>query len=317
MLTIYNRLKMSVNHSAGFRACFYSVFLFLGIPEAIQAQEIIPLYQGPVPNSRPSSIEETGKDNGVYRGVTQPTLELFLPEEGKANGTAVIIVPGGGYSVVVYNGEGVTTAKALAEKGITAFVLKYRLPIDEIMEDKRIGPLQDAQQAIKLVRENAEKWAIDPAKIGIMGFSAGGHLASTAATHYDKSYIENPSNTSLRPDFQILVYPVISFSEELAHKGSRTNLIGENPSKEDLELFSNELQIKPDAPIAYLTHAADDKVVDVDNSISYFEKLRHQKTPAEMHIYPVGDHGFIFRHPGWMDPLFDWMKRYKLLEIND
>jgi acetyl esterase/lipase len=177
------------------------------------------------------------------------------------------------------------------------------------MTDKKIGPLQDAQQAIKYVRDNADKWGIDVYKIGIMGFSAGGHLASSAATHFKKSYIENSSNTSLRPDFQILVYPVINLGDSLMHKGSRDNLLGKNASKEDILLFSNDLQITPDSPPAYLTHAADDKVVDVDNSISYFEKLRRQKVDVEMHIYPKGDHGFIFKHKGWMEPLFDWLKR--------
>ncbi|RYC68037.1 alpha/beta hydrolase [Spirosoma sordidisoli] len=271
------------------------------------AQEIIPLYTGAVPNSKASDVQESA-ERGMFRGVTKPTLEYFKPAADKASGTAVIIIPGGGYSVVVYNGEGVGTAKAMAEKGIAAFVLKYRLPSDAIMPDKKIGPLQDAQQAIKLVRENAAKWGIDPAKVGIMGFSAGGHLASTAATHFEKAYVDNTSNTSLRPDFQILVYPVISMRDSLTHGGSRDALLGKNASRQDVELFSNELQVRANTPPTYLTHAADDKLVDVDNSIMYFETLRRQKVPVEMHVYPKGDHGFVFRHPGWMDPLFAWMK---------
>lgn len=270
------------------------------------AQQIIPLYDGVVPNARATSKKEIN-ENGMYRDVVSPTLEYIKPE--KPNGTAVIVIAGGGYGVIVYNGEGLSTAKALAEKGISAFVLKYRLPSDEIMVDKKIGALQDAQQAIKIVRENANKFGIDKNKIGIMGFSAGGHLASTAATHFEKSYIENPNNISLRPDFQILVYPVITMKEGLTHGGSRDNLIGKNPTAADIETFSNELQIKTNTPPAYLTHAADDKLVDVDNSISYFENLRKSKVEVEMHIYPKGDHGFIFRHKGWMEPLFDWLTR--------
>jgi len=281
-------------------------FNFLLFSVFVHSQEIIPLYATKIPNSKPSPLKESG--TGIYKDVTIPTLEYFKPNNKKASGTAVIIIPGGGYSVVVYDGEGVTTAKALAEKGISAFVLKYRLPNDVIMLDKKIGPLQDAQQAIKLVRDNAEKWGLDKNKIGIMGFSAGGHLASTEATHFEKSYIENKENTSLRPDFQILVYPVISMTNELTHQGSRDNLLGQNPTKEDIDLFSNELQVKSNTPPAYLTHTADDKTVDVDNSIVYFEKLRHQKIPVEMHIYPKGDHGFIFKHPGWMEPLFSWLE---------
>lgn len=273
----------------------------------INAQEIINLYPDKIPNSKPSEIKESG--DGMYRNVTNPTLEYFKPNPEKATGTAIIIVPGGGYSVVVYEGEGVTNAKALAEQGVAVFVLKYRLPDDQIMPDKKIGPLQDAQQAIKLVRENAEKWGLDKSKIGIMGFSAGGHLASTAATHFEKSYIENSSNTSLRPDFQILVYPVISMKDSLTHMGSREALLGKNPGVEDVQFFSNEMQVNGNTPPAYLTHTADDTVVDVDNSIAYFQSLRHKNVDAEMHIYPKGNHGFIFKHQGWMNPLFAWLKR--------
>lgn len=286
---------------------FYPIVLFLLSFSAINAQEIINLYSSEIPNSKPSEIKESGE--GMYRDVTNPTLEYFKPNPEKANGTAIILVPGGGYSVVVYQGEGVGNAKSLAEQGIAAFVLKYRLPNDDIMEDRKIGPLQDAQQAIKLVRENAEKWGINDSKIGVMGFSAGGHLASSAATHFETSYIDNPNNTSLRPDFQILVYPVISMTSDLTHGGSRDALIGNTPSEEDVKLFSNEQQVKKNTPPAYLTHTADDITVDVDNSISYFESLRHHKVDAEMHIYPKGGHGFIFRHQGWMDPLFAWLKR--------
>lgn len=286
---------------------FYPIILFLLSFSAINAQEIINLYSSEIPNSKPSEIKESGE--GMYRDVTNPTLEYFKPNPEKANGTAIILVPGGGYSVVVYQGEGVGNAKSLAEQGIAAFVLKYRLPDDDIMEDRKIGPLQDAQQAIKLVRENAEKWGINDSKIGVMGFSAGGHLASSAATHFETSYIDNPNNTSLRPDFQILVYPVISMTSDLTHGGSRDALIGKTPSEDDVTLFSNEQQVKENTPPAYLTHTADDTTVDVDNSISYFESLRHHKVDAEMHIYPKGGHGFIFRHQGWMDPLFAWLKR--------
>ncbi|MDO1511664.1 alpha/beta hydrolase [Maribacter confluentis] len=286
---------------------FYHIVLFLLSFSAINAQEIINLYSSEIPNSKPSEIKESGE--GMYRDVTNPTLEYFKPNPEKANGTAIILVPGGGYSVVIYQGEGVGNAKSLAEQGIAAFVLKYRLPNDDIMEDRKIGPLQDAQQAIKLVRENAEKWGIDASRIGIMGFSAGGHLASSAATHFETSYIDNPNNTSLRPDFQILVYPVISMTSDLTHGGSRDALIGKTPSEDDVTLFSNEQQVKENTPPAYLTHTADDTMVDVDNSISYFESLRHHKVDAEMHIYPKGGHGFIFRHQGWMDPLFAWLKR--------
>jgi acetyl esterase/lipase len=286
------------------------LLLILLLPPVIHAQEVVNLFEGTVPNSKATQVVENSSlpSNGMYSRVTKPTLEIFLPEKEKASGAAVIICPGGGYSVIVYQGEGVNTAKEFAKNGVAAFVLKYRLPDDSTMVNKTIGPLQDVQQAIKLVRENAYKWGIDSSKVGIMGFSAGGHLAATGATHFSTSYIENSKATNLRPDFQILVYPVISMQDQLTHKDSRRKLLGSQASKETIDLFSNELQVTKNTPPAYLTHAADDVTVDVDNSIAYFEKLRHKQVDVEMHIYPRGGHGFIFRQKGWMIPLFQWMK---------
>lgn len=286
------------------------LILLFALSTIVDAQEIIRIYPGPIPGSKESGRKESFT-SGMYRNVTDPTLEIYLPEKEKATGMAVVICPGGGYSVVVYQGEGVSNAKELAKNGIAAFVLKYRLPDDSIMVDKKIGPLQDVQQAIKVVRENAAKWGINPEKVGIMGFSAGGHLASTGATHYKKAYIENSNNTNLRPDFQILVYPVISMQENLTHRDSRTQLLGSSPSKENVDAFSNEMQVDKDTPPAYLTHAADDKTVDVDNTIFYFESLRKNNVPVEMHIYPKGGHGFIFRQKDWMDPLLQWLNTMK------
>ncbi|HVO74922.1 MAG TPA: alpha/beta hydrolase [Ignavibacteriaceae bacterium] len=274
-----------------------------------RAQEIINLYQGDIPNSKVSDIKED-KHSGMFSGVTKPTLEIYLPEKEKSTHAAVVICPGGSYAVVVYEAEGLRTAKEFAKNGIAAFVLKYRLPNDSTMIDKKIGPLQDAQQAIKIVRDNAAKWGIDINKIGIMGFSAGGHLASTEATHFNKPLIVNNNKTNLRPDFQILIYPVISMQDSLTHSDSRKNLLGPNPSKEIIDEFSNELRVDENTPPAYITHAGDDKVVDVDNSIVYYEKLRNHNVPAELHIYPKGNHGFVLFQPAqeWMLPLFKWMK---------
>jgi acetyl esterase/lipase len=288
-------------------ACF---FLLFSLVFSVGAQEIIDLYPGTIPNAAVTAAGMTNEESrGLVRRIVKPSLEVYLPAKENASGAAVIICPGGSYKVIVFQGEGVSTAKEFAKKGVAAFVLKYRLPDDSIVADKKIGPLQDVQQAIKMVRESASKWGIDPNKVGIVGFSAGGHLASTGATHFAKSYIENNKNTNLRPDFQILVYPVISMQDNLAHAESKTNLLGKNPSKETVDLFSGELQVTDKAPPAYLTHAADDNVVDVDNSIAYFEALRHKKVDVEMHIYPKGGHGFIFRQKDWTDPLFLWMKK--------
>jgi acetyl esterase/lipase len=287
------------------KLCFTICLLF---SFTVNAQEIVELYPGTVPNSKKTEKKETF-NNGMFRGVTKPTLEVYLPEKEKATGAAVIIIPGGGYSVVVYQGEGVSNAKQFAKNGIAAFVLKYRLPDDSIMVDKTIGPLQDAQQAIKFVRENASKWGVDVNKVGVVGFSAGGHLASTVATHFQKPVIENAKNTNLRPDFQVVVYPVISMQDSLTHRDSRRSLLGRNPSTELVNQYSSELQVTNNTPPAYITHAADDKTVDVDNSIAYFENLRHHNVDVEMHIYPKGGHGFIFRQPDWIDPLLLWMKK--------
>ena len=277
----------------------------------MNAQDIIKLYEGKIPNSKETDIKETTGNTrqGMINLVLTPELEMYLPEKDKATGTGVIICPGGSYKVLTYQAEGVRTAQEFMKNGIAAFVLKYRLPDDAIMTDKKIGPLQDAQQAVKVVRENASKWDIDVNKIGIMGFSAGGHLASTEATHYEKAVIENRNNTNLRPDFLILVYPVISMQDNLTHPESRTNLLGKDPSQEIKDLYSNELQVTENTPPAYITHAADDKLVDVDNSIDFFEALRHHGVPVELHVYPRGGHGFVFGHKGWMDPLFDWINK--------
>jgi len=291
------------------KICFALLFV---LSLNIKAQQIIDLYPGAIPNSKESNVKET-EHSGMFSGVTKPTLQIFLPEKEKSTGAAVVICPGGGYAVVVYQAEGVKTAKEFAKNGVAAFVLKYRLPNDSTMIDKKIGPLQDAQQAIKVVRENAAKWGIDINKVGIMGFSAGGHLASTEATHYRKALIENKDNTNLRPDFQILVYPVISMEDNLTHLGSRTELLGKDPSKEIKDEFSNELHVDANTPPAYITQAADDKVVDVDNSIVYWEALRHHNVSAELHIYPKGNHGFVLRLPTeeWMSTIFKWMKNSK------
>ncbi|MFZ0453197.1 MAG: alpha/beta hydrolase [Ignavibacteriaceae bacterium] len=292
------------------------IFLLLFILSLnITAQEVINLYPGAVPNSKPSDVKETDH-TGMFSGVTKPTLEIYLPEKDKNTGAAVVICPGGGYAVVVYQAEGIRTAKEFAKNGVTAFVLKYRLPSDSTMIDKTIGPLEDAQQAIKVVRKNAVKWRIDTNKVGIMGFSAGGHLASTEATHYRTAVIENKDNINLRPDFQILVYPVISMQDSLTHPGSRANLLGSNPSKKIIDEFSNELHVDENTPPAYITQAGDDKTVDVDNSIVYYEALRHHNVAAELHLYPHGGHGFVLRlkTEDWMACIFKWMKNSKIIK---
>jgi acetyl esterase/lipase len=205
--------------------------------------------------------------------------------------------------------EGTLVAEYLQDYGIAAFIVKYRLPSDATMEDKTIGPLQDAQQAIRLVREHASSWKLDPARVGVLGFSAGGHLAATLGTHLDKSYISNPDGISLRPDFMMLVYPVISMDTKIAHMGSRLALLGPNPTDDKVRLFSNELQVTNKTPPTLLLQATDDHLVDVDNSIVFFEALSHHEVPVDMTIFKKGDHGlFLLPRDRWESMIPEWMQ---------
>ncbi len=294
----------------------YKIILFLLVSTVLNlsAQEIIPLYQDAIPNSKSYQMKEIemeieGQFYG-YQKTSEPTLTVYLPNTEIATGVAVVICPGGGYGFVSYKMEGTKIAEEFLSRGVAAFILKYRLPSDSIMVDKAIGPLQDAQQAIKVVREHANDWNIDAEKIGIMGFSAGGHLASTAGTHFEKSYIPNKEKTSLRPDFMVLVYPVISMTNEITHQGSRVNLLGEKAAEENILLFSNELQVNKKTPPTWITHTGDDTIVPVENSIRFYQALVNNKIPAEMHLYPKGNHGFVLSMPTseWMQILFEWMK---------
>ncbi len=294
-----------------------SALILLAMTWCVSGQEVITLYENGVPNSKPFALEETSTvdDNGITRvtGVTEPTLTAYLPVAGATNtGKAVIICPGGGYSILAISHEGYDVAKQLAENGIAAFVLKYRLPKDEIMEDKRIGPLQDAQRAIQLVRERADEWGIAENQIGIAGFSAGGHLAATLSTHYLEAVITNPHGTSLRPDFSLLVYPVISLQEGMTHGGSRNNLLGAHPTAGEVLLFSNELQVTADTPPAFLVHAEDDTVVPIANSEAYVAALEHQGIAVKLITYPNGGHGFGLNNKTtadkWFDHFLEWLK---------
>ncbi len=294
--------------------CF-SLFLlhFLIMRLHVAAQTIMPLYTDSIPNSRATPDEETTSNNGVLiiSKVSRPTLTAYLPPKEKATGTAVIICPGGGYAILAAGHEGSDVAKEFMKQGVAAFVLKYRIPDDATMVNKEIGPLQDAQEAIKTVRERAKEWNIDTGRIGIMGFSAGGHLASTAGTHYNNAVIANPNHTSLRPDFLILIYPVISFDDSIGHRGSRDNLLGKNPSEEKKKYYSNELQVTNHTPPSFLVHASDDDGVKPENSIRFYEACLQHLVPVEMHLYQHGGHGFGMHLPKskdlWMERCLNWM----------
>jgi acetyl esterase/lipase len=272
-------------------------------------QQVMPLYQGDIPNSIQTPDKEQENSIHFLTKVSKPALTVYMPPAGSANGTAIIICPGGGYTSLNIKMEGSSVAERLNAIGITAIVLKYRLPDDSTMIDKSIGPLQDAQRAILVVKTHAKEWNIDTTRIGIMGFSAGGHLASTAGTHFKKSFIDNPSNISLRPNFMVLVYPVISFTDSLAHKDSRTALIGKNASAKQINLFSNEGQVSSNTPPTFLIHAGDDRLVSVKNSIAFYLALQKNGVPAGIHIFPKGAHGFFMRPASntWFQYCTQWM----------
>jgi len=268
-----------------------------------------PLYgDAAIPNSKPGPDEEFGADKGWIQKVSRPTIHVYLPAKVKATGASVVILPGGGYAGLTYDFEGIQQANYFVDHGIAAFVVKYRIPSDQTMIDKSIGPLQDAQQAVHFARLHAGEWNLDPTRIGAIGFSAGGHLASTLATHFNKAYISNPDNVSLRPDFLIVVYPVISMDSKISHSDSRKALLGDNPSEEKVRLFSNELQVNKDTPPTLILHAADDQLVDVDNSIVFFEALRHAGVPVEAHLFEKGQHGlFLMPRDRWQGAIMDWL----------
>ena len=291
--------------------------IMLGLAHSANAQTLtVKLWPDSIPGAIncPDYIE---KVNGVLvEQISNPEILVYLPPQEKANDTAVLICPGGGYwGVAVYHQETVDITKWLNEQGIAAIVLKYRLPSDKIMKNKSIGPLQDAQQAMRIIRKNAKQWHINPQKVGVMGMSAGGHLAATLSTHYDAK-VYKAENISARPDFTVLECPAISFTSNVPHNnagGSATvfenvieNLIGKNPTDAALKYYSTEQQVTTNTPPAFLAHAADDTIVPFKQSITYFQALLDHKIPAEIHIIQKGGHDLL--PETWFQSFLLWMK---------
>jgi acetyl esterase/lipase len=279
------------------KSTFLILSFFMVLSNVNAQNQILKVWPKGIPGAinNETYVEKETITNNIptrYEKVTDPTLTVFLPAAEKATGTAVVICPGGGYGALAFDHEGYAIARWLNENGIAGIILKYRLPSDLIMTDKSVGPLQDAQEAMRIVRRNSTKWKINPKKVGVIGFSAGGHLASTLSTHFNEKVYESGDTTSARPSFSLLIYPVISFDTTVYHSGSRRNLIGNKPSEEQVRRFSNELQITSDTPPAFLVHSADDKAVPVKNSILYFEGLTKKNIPAEMHVFQKGGHGY-------------------------
>jgi len=300
------------------KSVFLFFFMFLSIL-AFSQEIIMPLWPtGKVPYYKNSGeVEKRDTAQTIKISLVQtPEMTIYLPSRRTSTGQAVIICPGGGYTYLSYNWEGSDPARLLSAKGIVAIVLKYRLPNSKSLTTPHLAPLSDAKRAVRLARANAAKWGINKNNIGIMGFSAGGHLASTLATHFDEgddNAVDSVERQSSRPDFAVLVYPVISMSKPIMHAGSRNNLIGATPDSSLAKLYSNELQVTDRTPPCFLVHATDDKAVPVENSLLFYTALKDHKVPVEMHIYPKGGHGFGLAVgsgalEGWTDRLIEWMR---------
>jgi len=300
-------------------AKIFTILFLITMEICINAQMIeLKVWPEGIPGSVKNNtyIEKVTVTNDIisgYEKVTDPTITVFLPTAERATGTAVLICPGGGYGMLAFDHEGYQIARWLNENGIAGIILKYRLPSDLIMKDKRIGPLQDAQEAIRIIRRNSEGWKIDPEKVGVIGFSAGGHLASSLSTHYDDDVYNVKDQITARPDFSILIYPVITFDPSFTHSGTKRNLIGEDPPESDVAHFSNELRINDKTPPAFLVHSADDEAVPVKNSLVYFDTLLKYKIHAELHIFELGGHGYgLSQDKGtqsaWPDLCIKWLK---------
>ncbi len=291
------------------------LFLFFALTMNVMAQDFqLKLWPNGAPNqSTPPGQERYYIENGTgrYENISEAELYVYLPDKDKNTGAAVIICPGGGYWIEAIDHEGFRIAEYLKDHGIAGIVLKYRLPYGNPEV-----PVSDALESIRLVRSKAAEWNIDPDRIGIGGSSAGGHLASTAGTHYDAGNKDAPNpvdRISSRPDFMMLLYPVISFDEKIGHMGSRINLIGKTNDWKVASIYSNELHVDANTPPTFIVLADDDKGVSPENSIRFYMALKKNNIPAEMHIFNKGGHGFGMKKTGlpveqWPDLFIQWMK---------
>lgn len=277
-----------------------------GFPPKMQS---FPLYgDAAIPNSKGGPDEEASANGSWITKVSRPAVQVYLPARSKANGAGIVIFPGGGYAGLTFDFEGVQQANYFIDHGIAAFVVKYRIPSDATMVDKSMGPLQDAQQAMRFVRQHAAEWSVDSRRIGAIGFSAGGHVASTLATHFDAPAVDDSDHVVLRPDFLVLVYPVISMDAKITHLDSRKALLGAAPTPAQVRFFSSELNVTADTPPTLILHAADDRLVDVDNSVVFFEALRRAGVPVEARLFQRGQHGFyLMARDRWQGTIMEWL----------
>lgn len=297
-----------------------TTYVALLLIQAVYSQNVIEIWSNEIPN-KIKSVEKEIKffnmDSSFYSftKVQKPTLEIFLPPKKKSKRIGLIIMPGGGYKNIAYEWEGITTSNYFNSKGIATFILKYRTPQSKSVNIKHIAPIQDAQRAIKIVRKHAKKWNIDEQKIGVIGYSAGGHLASTLGTQFDLELYKKKDSIdymSARPNFMALIYPVISMNEEIYHSGSAKNLLGSKPSNELIKKYSNELNVNHNTPPTFIVHSNDDRAVNVQNSLIFHKYLNQFNIKNEMHIYQDGGHGYgLAINKGtlskWPELLYEWL----------
>ncbi|MGI8849518.1 MAG: alpha/beta hydrolase [Pyrinomonadaceae bacterium] len=276
------------------------ILVLFAVPFAAHAQEFVPLWEkGKMPNSKGMDLKDDIRNERVYQ-VGNPGFYAFFPSVQENKGAAILICPGGGYERLAYQISGMQLAKWFNTLGVAAFVLNYRLPNSPDLKQRETAPLQDAQRAMRVIRANAEKWQIKPDKIGVLGTSAGGHLAANLGTATeDAAKIGDVlDKLSFAPNFMILISPVISMGE-YGHRTTKKNLLGANPSKELAEKYSLEKQVTATTPTAFIVHAADDKAVNPRNSLLFYNALLDKNVAASLHVFPNGGHNIAVRNnPG-------------------
>lgn len=293
------------------------VSLFVIVAFNLFAQDFtLKVWPDGAPNSNGLTQPEEELDGKRVRLVSEAKMYVYLPEKRQNTGAAVLLCPGGGYTHEAMSHEGYEIAEWLKAKGIAGIVLKYRLP-----NGHDSVPSSDARQALRIIRQHAAEWGIDPAKVGIAGSSAGGHLATTVGTRFDsgdKNTADPVARLSCRPDFMLLLYPVVSFREDVGHMGSRQNLIGTGNDWAKAKQYSNELFVTKETPPAFFVLADDDKTVIPQNSIDFYLAMKKYGIPAEMHIFREGGHGFGIRKKNipadnWPNLFYDWLKAMKFI----
>ena len=300
------------------RVIFY--FIYFWSLFGFSQKAILPLYEKHIPCSSFEKIEANLTIWEKSQKKNTPQLWYYPSPHQKKEAATVLVIPGGGYKNLAFEHEGIKVAEWLNKIGISAFVLRYRTPHRESKPCKTKVAMLDAQRALQMIAENAKKWNIDKSKIGIIGFSAGGHLAATISNHFDFNNLEKSTNKkSYRPSFCILVYPVISMKDKLTDLGSKKSLLGSSPSKEEVYFFSNELQISAEkTPPTLLIHAIDDAVVISENSILYHKALEENKIPTRIHLMEQGGHGFGIKNSlaptnSWLKIAKEWLKDQKII----